>query len=178
MSSGSETAVRRSWRWHSFRLKSFERSNALRRRTARRRARVVARCSSRSRSHSPRLTVPEAAVPVRYSSWSRRDAACACRSSSCSCHTATHNTDATASARVLVTHRHSTQPKQEHQTTTRLSLPCHVLGCTCEWGEWCVCAPGGQRRVWACVCVCVRAWMRAPVWVCAVDAPLRPGLPR
>ena len=34
---------------------------------------------------------------------------------------------------------------------------CHVLGCTCEWGEWCVCAPGGQRRVWACVCVCVRA---------------------
>ena len=89
-----------------------------------------------------------------------------------------HNTQMQQPAHVSSSHRqHNTQPKQEHQTTTRLSLPCHVLGCTCEWGEWCVCAPGGQRRVWACVCVCARVSACTCVCVCVVE-PLRPGLPR
>lgn len=54
---------------------------------------------------------------------------------------------------------------------------CHVLGCTCEWGEWCVCAPGGQRRAWACVCVYVCARGCVHLCGCVLWMPLRPGLP-
>ena len=80
-----------------------------------------------------------------------------------------HNTQMQQPAHVSSSHRqHNTQPKQEHQTTTRLSLPCHVLGCTCVCWVSGVCVrredSGVSGRV--CVCVCARAWMRAPVWVC------------
>ena len=34
----------------------------------------------------------------------------------------------------------------------------------------CVCAGRTAACLGVCVCVCARAWMRAPVWVCAVDA--------